>query len=83
MSEQPNDSIWNEVQVPIKDVVTSNSWALQAILLYLEEQNPGARDRIWQIYSQMKAEAERTQQSSSSSNPSSETDSPESGDESN
>jgi hypothetical protein len=48
-SQNPGD----EKQIPIQDVVLSNSWALQSILLYLEEQNPGARDRIWQIYQQL------------------------------
>ena len=37
-------------EVPLKDVVLSNSWALQAILNYLEETNPGARERIWEHY---------------------------------
>ncbi|RJP34363.1 MAG: hypothetical protein C4527_02200 [Candidatus Omnitrophota bacterium] len=43
-----------ERQVPLQDVVLSNSWALQAILQYLEEIHPGARDRIWEHYQAMK-----------------------------
>lgn len=57
----PNDS-WQESQIPLQDVVLSNSWALQAILQYLDELNPGARDRIWQHYLLMKAEAEKSLQ---------------------
>lgn len=45
----------DEVQLPLKDVVLSNSWALQAILEYLEEENPGAKDRIWKKYLAMKS----------------------------
>ncbi len=46
---------WEEKQIPLKDVVLSNSWALQAILSYLEELNPGAKDRIWEFYQSMKS----------------------------
>ena len=48
--------------VSIKDVCLSNSWALQAVLQYLDEQNPGARDQIWEKYLELKKiseEAER------------------------
>lgn len=58
MTDSSGNNPWDEKQVPIQDVVISNSWALQAILLYLEEQNPGARDRVWQIYSTMQEQAE-------------------------
>ncbi len=53
MSDQ-NDLNPEENQVPLQDIVLSNSWALQAILLYLEEIHPGSRDRIWQHYLEMK-----------------------------
>lgn len=59
MEQQTKNDIWDEKQIPLKDVVLSNSWAMQAILLYLEEQNPGARDRIWQHYLAMKELADK------------------------
>ena len=59
MTGQNQDKQWKENQIPLKDVVLSNSWALQAILMYLDEENPGARDRIWQLYLAMKEEAEK------------------------
>ncbi|MFH1742286.1 MAG: hypothetical protein ABIH23_25050 [bacterium] len=40
--------------VSLQDICLSNSWALQAILDYLEEEQPGARDRIWQKYLELK-----------------------------
>ncbi len=43
------------VKVALQDVVLSNSWALQAILEYLDEESPGAKDRIWQKYQAMKS----------------------------
>lgn len=43
------------VDVPLQDIVLSNSWALQAVLEYLDEENPGAKDRVWQKYLAMKA----------------------------
>ena len=45
---------YTEKDLPIKDIVLSNSWALQAILEYLDEVDPGAKDRIWQKYLAMK-----------------------------
>lgn len=59
MNEHDADNPWQEKQIPLQDVVISNSWALQAILMYLDEQNPGARDHIWQLYTMLKEEAER------------------------
>ena len=53
MTNDPSDH-WEEKPVPLKDVVISNSWALQAILQYLEEIQPGARDRIWEHYLYLK-----------------------------
>lgn len=58
MSQNPEDKDWQEKQIPLKDIVLSNSWAVQAILQYLEEQHPGARDRIWEHYQQMKSLAD-------------------------
>ncbi len=43
------------VDIPLQDIVLSNSWALQAILEYLDEENPGAKDRVWQKYLAMKS----------------------------
>ncbi len=57
MTEQSNQS--NEKQVPLQDVVLSNSWALQAILEYLEEKDPGAKDKIWNLYQAMKQQVEQ------------------------
>lgn len=54
-SQSSSPSPVDEIQLPLKDVVLSNSWALQAILEYLEEENPGAKDRIWQKYLAMKS----------------------------
>lgn len=65
MSNDPNrnegeaQGPWKKTTLPLKDVVLSNSWALQAILQYLEETQPGAKDRIWRMYLAMKEEAER------------------------
>jgi len=53
------DPRWEEKQVELQDVVLSNSWALQAILEYLEEQNPGARQRIFEIYQILQAKADQ------------------------
>lgn len=61
--DQNNSNMWDEKQVQLKEVVLSNSWAMQAILMYLEEQNPGARNRIWQLYQTLKSEAEAYQNS--------------------
>ncbi len=56
---QRNPEDWKERQLPLQDVVLSNSWALQAILQFLDEVYPGARDRIWEHYVAMKNEADR------------------------
>ncbi len=48
-------------EVSLNDVCLSNSWALQAILEYLEEEKPGARDRIWDKYLQLKRLAEEAE----------------------
>lgn len=61
MSSNPEDQDRNEQQIPLKDIVLSNSWAMQAILQYLEEMDPGARDKIWAHYQNMKAMAENAQ----------------------
>lgn len=61
MSDNPEDQDWKEKQIPLKDIVLSNSWAMQAILQYLEEVDPGARDRIWAHYQNMKSMAENSQ----------------------
>ncbi len=61
MSNNPEDKDWQEKQIPLKDVVLSNSWAMQAILQYLEEVHPGARDRIWEHYQHMKSLSEGSQ----------------------
>ncbi|MEW6238714.1 MAG: hypothetical protein AB1656_25290 [Candidatus Omnitrophota bacterium] len=58
MSGKNSSDSWKEKQVPLLDVVLSNSWALQSILEYLEEIHPGARDRIWRHYLRMKQMAE-------------------------
>jgi hypothetical protein len=62
MSSQDKKNAWEETQISLKDIVLSNSWALQSILLYLEEQKPGARDTIWQHYLALKKEAEAAMQ---------------------
>ncbi len=58
MSQENSNNPQEERQVPLQDVVLSNSWALQAILQYLDELNPGARDRIWEHYQRMKSVVE-------------------------
>jgi hypothetical protein len=58
MPDKPENQDWKDKQIPLKDIVLSNSWAMQAILQYLEEVDPGARDRIWAHYQNMKAVAE-------------------------
>jgi len=60
MAKETDSSPWQERSVPLRDVVLSNSWALQAILNYLEEIHPGARDRIWDHYLELKQMAEET-----------------------
>jgi len=61
---EPGDEMnpWEHKKVPLDDVVISNSWALQSILEYLEEKEPGARDRVWQIYQDLQNQAELAQQ---------------------
>ncbi|HQH70854.1 MAG TPA: hypothetical protein PK360_02125 [bacterium] len=58
LSRDAQASAWKEKSIPLQDVVLSNSWALQAILNYLEEIHPGARDRIWHHYEMMKQQAD-------------------------
>ncbi|MFB3788456.1 MAG: hypothetical protein ACE15F_19020 [bacterium] len=58
ISSDAPGSLWKEKPIPLQDVVLSNSWALQAILNYLEEIHPGARDRIWHHYELMKQQAD-------------------------
>ena len=58
LSRDAQASAWKEKSIPLQDVVLSNSWALQAILNYLEEIHPGARDRILHHYEMMKQQAD-------------------------
>lgn len=58
MPKDQDRNQWQEEKVALQEVVLSNSWALQAILQYLEELNPGARDRIWQHYILMRDAAD-------------------------
>ena len=58
LSRDAQASAWKEKSIPLQDVVLSNSWALQAILNYLEEIHPGARDRIWHHYEIMKQQTD-------------------------
>ena len=58
MPKDKKSTPWDERQVPLQDIVLSNSWALQAILQYLEEIQPGAKDRIWEHYLAMKQVAD-------------------------
>ncbi len=52
-SSQNNDP-WDDKDINLQDIVLSNSWAVQAILNYLEEVDPNARERIWHHYEVMK-----------------------------
>lgn len=68
----PGQDSWEEEQFTLQDIVLSNSWAVQAILNYLEECDPNARDRIWYHYEMMKkqqvmARSARTNESPPSS----------------
>ncbi|MBI1389070.1 MAG: hypothetical protein GC154_11545 [bacterium] len=58
MTDETNPNEWNEKEIALQDVVISNSWALQAILQYLDDLNPGARDQIWRHYLKMKEMSE-------------------------
>jgi len=40
--------------ISLQDICLSNSWALQAILEFLEEEKPGSKDRIWNKYLELK-----------------------------
>ncbi|MBZ0257136.1 hypothetical protein K8I31_13800 [bacterium] len=60
MNDEANSSPWKEKDVSLQDIVISNSWALQAILEYLDQKDPGARDHIWQLYLRMKELSETT-----------------------
>lgn len=60
MNDETNFSPWEEKDVSLQDIVISNSWALQAILEYLDQKDPGARDHIWQLYLRMKELSEST-----------------------
>jgi hypothetical protein len=66
-----NDS-WKDEQISLQDIVLSNSWAVQAILNYLEECDPNARERIWRHYEMMKKQqdAAHNGNKNSSSDPS-------------
>lgn len=74
MSKEPHDpskeqEMWEEQKISLQDIVLSNSWAVQAILNYLEERDPNARDRIWHHYELMKRQqdAARAKQEGKSS----------------
>ena len=58
MNDESNPNAWDEKEIALQDVVISNSWALQAILEYLDQKDPGARDHIWQLYLRMKEMSE-------------------------
>jgi len=63
-----NSEPWDDKDINMNDIVLSNSWAVQAILNYLEEVDPNARERIWHHYEVMKeqqavAEAEKRKKS--------------------
>ena len=63
MDVSGKDDEQNDVErfsVSLQDICLSNSWALQAILDYLEEEQPGARDRIWEKYLELKRLSEET-----------------------
>ncbi len=69
-----NNEPWDEKEISLKDIVLSNSWAVQSILNYLEEIDPNARERIWHHYEVMKvqqeaSEAKKRKQSSSEDEP--------------
>jgi len=65
----PDDPVWEEQQFTLQDIVLSNSWAVQAILNYLEECDPNARDRIWYHYEQMKKQQETARSEKNNENP--------------
>lgn len=54
LNPNPENDPWKDAQISLQDIVLSNSWALQAILNYLEECDPNARERIWRHYELMK-----------------------------
>ncbi len=58
-SNNPDFDPWDETSITIQDIVLSNSWAVQAILNYLEECDPHARDRIWHHYQVMKEQQDQ------------------------
>ncbi len=62
MNDEQSPGAWDEKEVELNDIVISNSWALQAILEYLDLKDPGARDQIWQLYLRMKEMAETAKQ---------------------
>jgi hypothetical protein len=51
--EIPQDSS-GRTTITLQDICLSNSWALQAILQFLEEEKPGSKDRIWNKYLELK-----------------------------
>lgn len=69
---------WDDRQISLQDIVLSNSWALQAILNYLEECDPNARERIWHHYEIMKKQQDKARRKR---NGDAADDSPYSGDE--
>lgn len=64
MTDDQQTGQWDEQEVELKDIVISNSWALQAILKYLDNLHPGARDEIWRHYLEMKSMADAAKDSS-------------------
>lgn len=69
MNDEANENQWDQKDVALQDIVISNSWALQAILEYLDQKDPGARDQIWQLYVRMKEMAEAAQTPPSENSP--------------
>ncbi len=60
-NQPDNDPRWEEnKEVELQDVVLSNSWALQSVLEYLEEKEPGARQRIFEIYQVLQQQADQS-----------------------
>lgn len=77
MSKEPQDpnaeqDSWNEHKISLQDIVLSNSWAVQAILNYLEECDPNARERIWRHYELMKRQQDAARASQDGESPRSE-----------
>ncbi len=70
-SDSPNAEYdpWDDQQISLQDIVLSNSWALQAILNYLEECDPNARERIWHHYETMKKQQDEVRRKRNGDHP--------------